>query len=296
MTSDAVLNPDLVERVQSLKVHVDGAVAGIRSGVHRSPHRGASVIFAEHRDYRPGDDTRLLDWRAFARNDRYTVKHFEQEAHLRAHLLLDVSPSMAYGQGVAHKRIYGATLLGALALILLRQGDSVGAMLIHNGVHASSPSRARADHLGGLLELFATSSLPQGQTGLQRSLLESGERLGKRGLVVLASDLLDPEPDALRPLSLLRAQGHEVWVFHILHQDERELPFDGPLRVTDPEQPGHLDVDTSEVRSAYRERIGAFIDQRQAQCQAAGCRYRFVPTERPAHEVLNAALSGRSQA
>src|SRR6476659_4727224 len=141
----AVLSQEVVQRIANLRVRARHAVEGLRSGIHRSPHRGASVIFAEHRDYRPGDDLRLLDWRAFARSDRYTIKHFEQETHLRAQLLFDVSASMAYdgGDPATDKRAYAATLLGAMAFILLGQADAVGLMTLADDVNDSVPARAR---------------------------------------------------------------------------------------------------------------------------------------------------------
>ena len=296
MSAETLLSQELVDRIANLKVRAKGAVEGLRSGVHRSPHRGASVIFAEHRDYRPGDDTRLLDWRAFARNDRYTVKHFEQETHLRAQLLLDLSPSMAYGAGASEKAGYGATLLSALGLVLLRQGDAVGAMAITDQVVETLPSRARGDHLDALLAFLARTPTPGARTQLQQALLQVGERLGKRGLLALASDLIDSDPEALRPLSLLRARGHEVWVFHILHPDEIDFPFDDSARFFDPESKEELDADPRAVRAAYKARIQEFIDGRQAQCVAAGCRYILARSDLPAQQVLAGALGQRGGA
>lgn len=295
MSDESLLSQELVDRIANLKVRARGAVEGLRSGIHRSPHRGASVIFAEHRDYRPGDDTRLLDWRAFARNDRYTVKHFEQETHLRAQLLLDLSPSMAYGNAEMEKATYGATLLSALALVLLRQGDAVGAMVLTDRVTETLPSRARSDHLDSLLSFLAQQPAESGQTHLQNALLQIGERLGKRGLLALASDLIDTDSEALRPLSLLRARGHELWVFHVLHPDELELPFTDSARFVDPESGAELDVDPRSVRAAYRERMDVFLNTRQAQCTAAGCRYILARTDHPAQQTLAAALGQRKK-
>lgn len=287
------LDQKLVDRIGTLKVRVSRAVEGVRSGLHRSPHRGASVVFAEHRDYRPGDDTRLLDWRAFARNDRYTIKHFEQETHLRAHLALDASPSMAYGQPDETKADYAATLLGALGMILLRQSDAVGASHFGNGLLDTLPSRSRSDHMDELLAFLAASPATTSATDLSASLLGLGERLTGRGLVIVASDLLDEHEAALAPLSMLRARGHEVWVFHVLHRDELDLPFHDAARFTDPEGDGHIELDPQRLREAYRERIDAFVDSRRAQCVAAGCRYRFAPTDHPAEQVLADALARR---
>src|SRR5262245_30362437 len=198
--------------------------------MHKSPHRGASVIFAEHRDYRPGDDLRMLDWRAYARNDRYTVKHFEQETHMRAHLLLDLSASMAFdgGKPATHKATYAATLLAAFAWILLGQGDAVGAFAFDTDLRKALPARNRPDHLDALLSVLALPVAHDRQAppaNLSRALTALGERMGRRGLVVLASDLLDMDPDALVPLSHLAALGHELIVLHVLHPHELDFPF-----------------------------------------------------------------------
>src|SRR6476661_364920 len=139
-----VLSQEVVQRVANLRIQARRAVEGLRSGIHRSPHRGASMIFAEHREYRPGDDLRLLDWRAFARSDRYTIKRFEQETHLRAHLLLDVSASMDFdhGERATHKREYAAALLATMAFILLGQGDAVGLLTFGAQLAGVVPARA----------------------------------------------------------------------------------------------------------------------------------------------------------
>jgi uncharacterized protein (DUF58 family) len=240
-----LLDQELTERIASLRVRASHAVDGIRSGMHKSPHRGASVIFAEHRDYRPGDDLRMLDWRAYARNDRYTIKHFEQETHMRAHLLLDLSASMAFdgGKPDTHKATYAATLLAAFAWILLGQGDAVGAFAFDTDLRKALPARNRPDHLDALLSVLALPvahdrNAPTAK--LARALTALGERMGRRGLVVLASDLLDLEPDALAPLSQLAALGHEVIVLHVMHPHELEFPFKHGMHFDDAESPASL--------------------------------------------------------
>ena len=286
------LDQDLVDRVATLHVRARRAVEGVRSGLHQSPHRGASVIFAEHRDYRPGDDLRLLDWRAYARNDRYTTKHFEQETHLRAQLVLDLSASMDYGEGAQNKAAYGATLLAALGLILLGQGDSVGAFTMGEEVLESLPARGRSDHLESLLRLLGQKPLAEGRTDLYQGLGQIGERIGKRGLVAIASDLLDPSPDALRPLSLFKVMGHDVIVFHVMHRDELDLPFREVTRFEDPEGAERVDVDPAAIRDGYRSRIEAFLDDCRRRCISAGCRYTLAPTDAPIQQVLASTLRG----
>jgi uncharacterized protein (DUF58 family) len=290
-----LLDQELAERVASLHVRATRAVDGIRSGIHRSPHRGASMVFAEHRDYRPGDDLRTLDWRVFARNDRYTVKHYEQETHLRASLLLDLSASMAFDgdKPETQKATYAATLLAAMSLILLGQGDAVGAYAFDVDLRKALPARNRADHLSSLLSVLALPPSPRtaAPAVLAKTLTAIGEHVGRRGLVVLASDLIDETPDALGPLSHFAALGHEVIVFHTLHPHELEFPFSNSLRFEDPEQADvMLETDAESIRKAYRAELALFLESCKQRCIAAGARYALARTDRPPQEVLASVL------
>jgi len=305
-----LLDQELTERIASLRVRASHAVDGIRSGMHKSPHRGASVIFAEHRDYRPGDDLRMLDWRAYARNDRYTIKHFEQETHLRAHLLLDLSASMAFGGSHAshtgplsksdrqrestHKATYAATLLAALGWILLGQGDAVGAFAFDSDLRKALPARNRPDHLEALLSVLALPITQDRNTPaapkLGSALTALGERMGRRGLVVLASDLLDTEPDALAPLSQLSALGHDVMVLHVMHPDELEFPWKHGLHFEDAESPAMLEVDADAVRTAYLAELDEFLTSCKQRCLSAGARYALARTDRPIESIIAGML------
>jgi uncharacterized protein (DUF58 family) len=266
--------------------------------MHKSPHRGASVIFAEHRDYRPGDDLRMLDWRAYARNDRYTVKHFEQETHLRAHLLLDLSASMAFdgGHPSTHKASYAATLLAAFAWILLGQGDAVGAFAFDTDLRKALPARNRPDHLEALLSVLALPVAHDrtlenaAKASLASCLIALSERVGRRGLVVLASDLLDVEPEALAPLSRLSALGHDVMVLHIMHPQELEFPFKHGVRFEDAESLESLEADADSVRTAYLAELETFMRQAKERCLSAGARYAVARTDSPVQEVLAGLL------
>lgn len=303
----SLLDAELAKRVASLRFNARRAVEGLRSGIHRSPHRGASVIFAEHRDYRPGDDLRLLDWRAYARSDRHIIKRFEQETHLRAQLWLDSSASMDYGGGgqggvagvggddaAQNKHTHAATLLAAMAFILLGQSDAVGAVRFASARQDALPPRARPGQLEAVLELLAAKPEAQMKTDLRAALSECAERAGRRGLVVLASDLLDLRPTALEPLSLLRAAGHDVLVFHVLHPHEIELPFDDRMRFTDPEGDGVLDTDPNAIRAAYREQIQTFLVDCRRRCMAAGARYALARTDKPVQQTVAEMLTGRA--
>jgi uncharacterized protein (DUF58 family) len=267
--------------------------------VHRSPHRGASVVFVEHREYRPGDDLRLLDWRAYARSDRHTIKRFEQETQLRATLVLDSSASMAYGadRGGTTKAEHAATLLAALGLVLVRQGDAAGVVRFAREPIATLPARSRPAHLELVLGELAQPIDTGARTDLRAALTAVAEHAGRRGVVAIASDLLDLSAEgelresALTPIDQLVHRGHDVRVFHVLHPDELDLPFEGPTRFVGLEGEGTLDVDPRALRERYRAEMQSFLDACRARCTAAGARYRLVRTDEPVERVLAEALA-----
>lgn len=285
------LDPEVARRVANLSLSARKAVDGLLSGVHKSPHRGASVVFVEHREYRPGDDLRLLDWRAYARSDRHQIKRFEQETHLRATLVFDRSGSMAYGgEGRATKAEHAATLLGALALILIRQGDAPGLAVVSSRVDGRLPARTKPAHLDEVLRELAIPPVEGAATDLQAALTAVAERAGRRGLVAVASDLIDASDHALEPLSYLVGHGHDVIVFHVLDRDELELPFTDPARFLGLEGEPSVDADPDSLREAYRREMGAFLESARARCIAAGARYVLAPTDEPVERALASVL------
>jgi uncharacterized protein (DUF58 family) len=294
--TERVLDPEVARRVSGLRLRARKAVEGLLAGNHRSPRRGASVVFVEHREYRPGDDPRLLDWRAFARTDRHSIKHFEQETQLRATLVLDRSGSMAYpdiGHGPS-KATHAATLLASLAYVLVRQGDAAGLITVDSDLADVLPARARAAHLDTLLRALSEPVQPGRVTDLVTALDAVAERAGRRGVVAVASDLLDLRDDALRPLASMVTRGNEVIVFHVLHPDEIEFPFHGPTRFTGLEGEVPLDVDPDAVRAAYQREVQAFLAACRSQCQAAGARYILARTdESPEHTLAALLATGR---
>ncbi|UJR81151.1 DUF58 domain-containing protein [Sandaracinus amylolyticus] len=289
-----VLDPAIRARIANLSLKARRAVEGVLSGVHRSPHRGASVVFVEHREYRPGDDLRLLDWRAYARSDRHTIKRFEQETQLRATLVLDSSASMDFAgakdEGPS-KSEQAATLLAALGLVLVRQGDAAGVVRFARDVIASLPARSRPAHLELVLGELATPVEQEASTDLRAALTAAAERAGRRGVVAIASDLLDFGDHALTPIDQLVHRGHEVWVFQVMHPEELELPFDGPTRFHGLEGEVPLDVDPSALREGYLRELQSFLDACRARCTAAGARYRLVRTDEPVERVLAEVLA-----
>lgn len=291
------IDPLVAQRVAMLGFTARRAVDGLLAGIHRSPHRGASVVFVEHREYRPGDDLRLLDWRAYARTDRHSIKRFEQETQLRATLVLDTSASMDFGgERGARKLDHAAILLAALAHVLIRQGDATGVTTFDEAVRAHLPARSRPAHLDAIMTHLAEEPTPRsssggGSTKIGRALLDVAEHAGKRGLVAVASDLLDFDEGALSPIHQLVARGHDVLVFHVLHPDEINLPFDSPARFYDPESEATLDADPEALRAAYAAELGAFLADREHQVTDAGARYHLCSTDGAPDAQLGKALA-----
>jgi uncharacterized protein (DUF58 family) len=295
------LDPEVARRAAALSYRARSAVEGLLSGMHRSPHRGPSVVFVEHRDYRPGDEPRLLDWRAFARTDRHVVKRFEQETQLRAWLLLDRSASMAWGgfdadtlgDEAIRKDAHGATLLAAFAYLLLRQGDAAGGGGFDVALHDDLlPPGSRPAHFEQLLARLARPAAAEARTDLAQSLRAGVERAGRRGVVAIASDLLDRRTEVFAPLAQLVARGHEVIVFHVLHRDELELPLRGAARFVGLEGEAPLEADLDVVREDYLREVRAFVDEARQSCATAGARHLLAPTDVPVERTL-AELVGR---
>jgi uncharacterized protein (DUF58 family) len=287
------IDPSFVERLEHLRFAVDGVVDGLYTGLHKSRRRGGGLVFAEHRDYRPGDDPRTIDWRAFARSDHHRVKRFEHEAQLRATLALDISGSMAYGgpELLRTKVGFAATLLGATAEVLLRQGDAAGVAIFTERVERWLPARGGQAHAQALLEALASPSSPGSQTDLGATFDELGERAGRHGAVVIASDFLDLRETALSGLHRLTARGHRVQVLHVLHDDELALPFTEPLRFLGTEGETPLEADPRLLRDGYLQELAAFRARVRSACNIAGARYVLASLERPLHEILREAFA-----
>ena len=290
-----LLDPGVLSQLGGIELIARQVVEGFIMGLHRSPHRGFSAEFAELRAYQAGDDLRHIDWRMYGRSDRFYVKQFEEETNLRAHLLLDVSGSMGWSSNpgtLPEKLWYAKHLAASLALILLRQGDSVGMAAFHdrlvNRVRAKGGSRQWHELLRQIAPLEAS-----GRTSAESALREVAVRLRRRGLVVLFSDLLvDPEVTRTA-LLFLRHRGHEVLVIHLIDPGERELPTGGDTRFVDPETGEELAVSVADMRSAYREAVEDAIQEWERALRPHGIDYVTVGTDQPLSLALRAYLRKR---
>lgn len=286
-TKRAPIDPETARRVVALTLEIQRAALGLLSGKHRSPHRGASVVFVEHREYRPGDDPRLIDWRAYARNDRHAIKRFEQEAQLGCVLLLDASRSMDFGEpGGRTKLEHAAALLAGIALVLRRQADAVGVARFAREIERVMPMRASIAHVDRVLETLALPASASTGTDLGGALARTADRSGRRGLVVVASDLLDAAPDALAPIARLVAHGHEVWVLQILTPDELELRSEGAARFVGLEGERAVEAEPSVVRERYKQEVDAFVARSRSAAMTRGAHHLLVRTDQPIEGVL----------
>ena len=291
------MDPSTLSQLGGVELIARQVVEGFIMGLHRSPHRGFSAEFAELRAYQPGDDLRYIDWRMWARSDRFYVKQFEEETNLRAYLLVDVSTSMGWSsepETLPTKLWYAKHLAASLALILLRQGDSVGLAAFHDEIVSRVAPRGSQLHWYELLR-HLTHLAPEGSTSAHTALREIAVRLRRRGLVVLLSDLLvDPET-TLTALHFLRHRGHEVLVLHLIDPGERELPHTGDTRFFDPETGDELSVNVADVRAAYRGAVADALGEWERSLKPHGIDYVVVDTDAPLSRALRAYLHKRER-
>jgi uncharacterized protein (DUF58 family) len=293
------VDPAQLARLGSLPIKARVIVEGALSGLHRAAVHGASVEFAEHKEYSPGDELRHVDWKAYAKLDRYYVKQFEQESQLTVYLVLDASASMAFSGGGIAKLEYGGLALAALAYLVIQQQDKVG--LIACGDRALEtlvPPRARTTHLHDIMSVLE-SIITRGATG-DESPAAALARIAeltrrRRALIVLASDLFDPDDDTLRMLAQLRAQRHDVSVLHILDPHERGFPYDGLTQFEALETDHKLLVNPAAIRRDYLERMDAFLTKVRGTLTAAGVDYHLAQTDQPLEKTLLALLIARSR-
>jgi len=271
------------------------AMEGSVSGMHRSPHRGSSVEFAEYRQYVPGDDLRRLDWRVLGRTDRYYLKEFEAETNLRCYFVLDCSGSMNFTSGDSSKLDYAIKLIAHLAYQLVQQGDAAGLVTVGPKVITELPPKRTPSHLQLMLNLL-TEVKGKGETGLADTLHELAEKAGRRALVLIFSDCFTDIEPLINGLQHLRFQKHDVGVFHILDRQELDFNFDRPIRFADLESSLSMVTEPAMVRDAYLEQFQQFQSALQRGCHECNSDYREVMTTQPFDKVLADFLIDRAKA
>ena len=279
------IDPATLMQLKSLEVRARHVVQGFMTGSNRSPYHGFSVEFTEYRQYAQGDDPRHLDWRLFARSDRYYIKRFEDETNLQCLLLLDNSKSMNFGSLGYTKSDYARTLGATFGYFLSTQRDAVGLATFAADIEDFIPPRYRAGHLRRLIVALEKSA--QGEkTLLAQPLLQIADRLNKRGLLVLISDLLAPLATVEESLGSLTVRGQDVTVFHVLDPQEMKFQFETPELFIDLETKRSLYVDPVAARSEYLIRLGAHLNSIESICTRLGLAYHRITTDTPLETVL----------
>ena len=287
------LHPEAIARIARLELRARAVVEGVLAGLHKSPYKGQSVEFLQHREYVRGDDLRRVDWKVWGRQDRLYVKEFEEETSLRVTLLVDGSASMNYASGPLSKFDYAATLAASLAWLALSHGDAVGCSVFDDRVRASVPPRTKRSHLSSVVEVLETprAGRPTAFLPVLRTLAET---LPRRGMVMLVSDLLGDRDGVFQGMQLLRKRGHDLVLLHVMDDDELEFPFEGPTRFEGLELPEAIACNPRGLRAGYLAAVQEFLAEVRSRSAAVRCDYSLVRTGEPVDAALVKFLSRRA--
>ncbi len=289
------LQPDTVSKLKGMELRARMVVEGFIAGLHKSPYHGFSVEFAEHRQYMPGDNIRSVDWKVFAKTDKFFIKQFEEETNLKGYLLLDCSASMAYQSGDRISKFdYAGLLSGALSYMMLRQRDAVGLVTYDQRIRKYIPPRSKSGHLHVLLNEISTQR-PSNLTDVSVALHEMAERIKRRGLVVIMSDLLDEADKIISGLKHFRHNKHEVIVFHILDPRERDFAFGGEAAFKDMETGEELTTLPFQIKKDFAAQVKAFSEQIASACRQSDIDYHLIDTSTPFDKALYAFLAKRER-
>ncbi len=286
-----LLDPQSLAQLKGLTLRARRVVDGVLQGIHRSPHHGSSIEFAEHKEYSPGDEIRHIDWRAYGRLDKYYVKKFEHETNLRAWCLVDTSASMGYGaEGRLTKLEYASVLAASLGFLLLRQQDAVGFVAFAEAVRATLPARARMGHLTLFCEQLEAVTA-DGGTDLVGGIRRLAEQVSGRGMVFVFSDFFGDVDGAVKLLRQLTSRGHDVTVFHVLDGDELDFPFEEMVLFEGMETKRRLLVEPKLVRERYLERLAGHQEAVRQGCLEGRVDYVPVDTRELPDQLLLARLT-----
>jgi uncharacterized protein (DUF58 family) len=295
------LHPEAIARIARLELRAKGVVEGLLAGLHKSPYKGQSVEFLQHREYIPGDDLRRVDWKVWGRQDRLTVKEFEEETSLRVTLLVDGSASMDYRTVAADRSSSparpskfetAATLAASLAWLALSHGDAAGCTVFDDRIRRGVPPRSRKTQLSEICDLLEAPR-NAGPSDFQPVLTSLAKTLPPRGMVILVSDLLGDRDGILRGLRLLENRGHDIAILQVLDDDELDFPFEGPTRFAGLELPAELACNPRALRDGYLEALEAFLAEVRRRAADVRADYTLVRTGEPPAAALVRFLARR---
>lgn len=286
------LDPKALARLGAIPLEARHAMSGNVAGRHRSPHRGSSVEFAEYRKYVQGDDTRRLDWKAYARSDRYYIKEFEADTNLRAYFVLDASGSMGFSAADDARIQFARKLAATLSYLIIDQGDAAGLSVCHEKLHLEIPPTRRAAHLNHIFEVLAKTE-PVGETGLVESLHTIAEKVGQRALVIILSDLFCDTNALGDALQHLRYRKHDIAVFHMLDKQEIEFDFERPHRFVDMEDKTSVVAEPVLIADDYRQAMRNFMKEVRDKCHDVHADYHLITTDQDYEEIIHNFLTTR---
>jgi uncharacterized protein (DUF58 family) len=286
-----------MEILRKVRLRPRGAAEGSFAGPHKSNYRGTAVEFADYRDYVEGDDIRLVDWKVFARTDRYYVRLYEAERNLLSYVVVDKSGSMEFEGTVVRtesKLARACRLAAALGYLVVREGDEVGLSLADDRVHDHLRPRASWTHLGVVLDNLAAAA-PAGKTDLGACLEEVYRRVTRRGVLIVISDFLSPSAGLWKAVDLFRRSMFDVMLFHVVHPEELELPDVPAARFVETEGAGRFNAEPDELRDVYRRRMAAFLNEIKGGAQARGCDWYLARTDADPYVFLERCFLRRER-
>ena len=294
--SDSInfLDPSVLSGLDNLELRARVVVEGFLSGLHKSPHRGFSVEFNDYRHYHRGDDMRHVDWKLYARSDKFYIKQYEDETNVRCVILLDTSASMQYSSGSMSKLNYGVTLASALAYFVMRQRDAVGLITFDDEVRNFIPPRTRQPHLMRILRTLSTVEAGT-HTNVVKPLTDLAATLTKKSMVILITDMLDDEERVISTLQNLRAMGNDVITFQVMDADELTFPFNEASEFIDMENNETFITSPAAIRNSYLENLNEFLQFCKKQCQSSGVDYCLLNTAEPLDQALSSYMTKRAK-
>lgn len=292
--AETALSPQALARIANLELLARRVVEGFITGLHRSPYHGFSVEFAEHRPYMPGDSLRHVDWKVYARTDRYVIKRFQEETNLKSYILLDTSASMGFTSTDFSKLQYGVSLCAALAYLMIKQRDAVGLALFDDQLRKLIPPRSVRPYLS-LIFKELQETVPSGRTGIAEALHRVAERMTRRGLVVLISDLIDETEAIISGLKHFRYDGHEVIVLQVMDPMEMSFAFPQDARFRDLETDERMVSQPWHLQRAYQQEMRRFLDELKTGCRENNVDYALFDTRRPYDFALMEYLNKRKR-
>lgn len=286
------LDTKILERITRLELKAKAIVEGVMSGTHRSPFKGFSIEFSDHREYVTGDDLRHIDWKVFAKSDNYYIKQFEEETNFRAQFVVDASESMLYGEGLQNKWQCAQLIAASLAYLVTSRQDMAGLTVFDSENHTHLPMGSSNSHLLKICKTLEGAT-PKDGTELLNMLYETASLMRRRGIVVVISDFFAPEEEVIKGLQALRNKGHEVIAIHVMHRDELDFPFKQYTKFEGLENLGNVVLQPQVLREAYKVEVNLFLEKLRKGFSKCGVDYHLAVTDEPLDVTLARFLANR---